>query len=108
MKNDGVFLIASVIAICLSIVDTSLTSGGSDRAVLVASLQTKAVTAGSSCSVKSSKKTTSTSPLKQVRNIRATFFTDLNVHNKEAFDLLNQLWHSKSGWQYVNTKDGML
>jgi hypothetical protein len=39
-------------------------------------------------------------------NVRNTFFAKINEQNKEAFDLLNQLWHSKTGWQYISTKDG--
>lgn len=43
---------------------------------------------------------------KITNNVKETFFARINEHNKEAFELLNQLWHSKAGWQHVTTKDG--
>jgi hypothetical protein len=49
---------------------------------------------------------TNDSATKTSNNVRDTFFSRINEHNKEAFDLLNQLWHSKAGWQHVTTKDG--
>jgi hypothetical protein len=62
-------------------------------------------------SFKSTQKDASTSiikdnAIKTSNNVRDTFFSRINEHNKEAFDLLNQLWHSKAGWQHVTTKDG--
>jgi hypothetical protein len=47
------------------------------------------------------------STIKASNNVKETFFSKINEHNKEAFDLCNQLWHSKAGWQHVTTKDGI-
>lgn len=61
---------------------------------------------GSSCAVKQTSKTSATTRQSKVRNVRETFFSDMDLHNKEAVDLLNQLWHSGGGWKHVTTKDG--
>ena len=42
-----------------------------------------------------------------VASVKDTFFTKVEEHNKEASNMLNQLFHTKSGWEYVNTKDGV-
>ena len=67
-----------------------------------------AKSAGSSCAVKQTRKTSATTRQRKVRNVRETFFSDMDLHNKEAVDLLNQLWHSGGGWKHVTTKDGRI
>jgi hypothetical protein len=95
-----------IFSIIISISFCAVQPVASKNVVVVAPVKQKPANAGNSCAVKTKQISTSTSPAKKVRNIRETFFTDLNLHNKEAFDLLNQLWHSKAGWKHVNTKDG--
>ena len=68
----------------------------------ILSVKSREGTTGTSCATKPRTSITST----KRNNIRETFFTRMNEHNTEAFNLLNQLWHSKSGWQHVNTKEG--
>jgi hypothetical protein len=68
----------------------------------------KGKSTGASCAVKQTKKTSTITRQRKVRNVRETFFSDMDLHNKEAVDLLNQLWHSGAGWKHVTTKDGML
>lgn len=95
-----------IISIIISISFCAVQPVTSKNVVVVAPVKQKSANTANSCAVKTKKTSTSTSPAKKIRNIRETFFTDLNLHNKEAFDLLNQLWHSKAGWKHVNTKDG--
>ena len=76
-----------------------------DVTTVVASKQQKSQASGTSCAIKPKKTITSTITLGSVRE---TFFTRMNEHNTEAFNLLNQLWHSKAGWTHVNTKDGRM
>lgn len=95
-----------IISIIISITFCTVQPVASKNVVVVAPVKHKSANTGNSCAVKSKKTSTTTNPTKKVRDIRGTFFTDLNLHNKEAFDLLNQLWHSKAGWKHVNTKDG--
>lgn len=67
-----------------------------------------AKSAGSSCAVKQTSKSSGITRQSKVRNVRETFFSDMDLHNKEAVDLLNQLWHSGGGWKHVTTKDGRI
>ena len=62
---------------------------------------------GSSCAVKETSESSRIIRQRKVRNVRESFFSDMDLHNKEAVDLLNQLWHSGAGWKHVTTKDGM-
>ena len=76
-----------------------------DVTTVVASKQQKSQASGTSCAIKPKKTITSTIT---IGSVRETFFTRMNEHNTEAFNLLNQLWHSKAGWTHVNTKDGRM
>ena len=108
MKNDILYYLLSTIAtfcICSgasSSQSLSLNVQPVDAVISILSAKPKVGTADLSCTLKPKTSITST----KRNNIRETFFTRMNEHNTEAFNLLNQLWHSKSGWQHVNTKEG--
>ena len=111
MTKNGLYcVVCSIVAFYLcsgasSSQHVTSKSDAKDYKVSLISAQTKSGAVGTSCAVKPGKKSTSTSV---IGSVRETFFTKMNQHNNEASTLLNQLWHSKAGWQHVNTKDGML
>ena len=113
MTKNGFYyyVVCTIVAFCLcsgaSKQQMSSIGGNKNSNIVSVSLQAKSGGSGASCSVKQKKAPTSTTTTKAgERNIQETFFTKMTEHNTEAFTLLNQLWHSKSGWQHVNTKDG--
>ena len=42
------------------------------------------------------------------RSVKETFFDNVDEHNKEAAAMLSELFSATSGWEYVNTKDGVI
>ena len=109
MTNSVLYYVISLIAtfyLCYGVSSNQPLSSHSQPGNVMISIlpgKPKVGTTGTSCAIKPRTSTTSS----KRNNIRETFFTRMNEHNTEAFNLLNQLWHSKSGWQHVNTKEGI-